>query len=56
LKVEDSGPQGSNLYSSVVRANCIIHLPAGTARVDAGSRVEIQILPWAQLFPVGPAG
>lgn len=49
LQVEDSGPQGSNLYGSVVRANCIIHLPVGTSRVEAGSPVWIQMLPWAGL-------
>lgn len=51
IKVEDTGPQRSNLYGSVVRANCIIHLPAGLDRIEAGSEVMIQLLPWASLLP-----
>lgn len=54
LRVEDSGPQGSNLYGSVVRANCIIHLPVGTSRVEAGSPVKIQMLPWAGVGSAQP--
>ena len=54
LRAEDSGPQGSNLYGSVVRANCIIHLPVGTSRVEAGSPVEIQMLPWARMGSTPP--
>lgn len=54
LRVEDSGPQGSNLYGSVVRANCIIHLPAGTPRVEAGSPVGIQMLRWTGLVSAPP--
>lgn len=53
LRVSDSGPQGSNLYGSVVRANCIIHLPPGVSRLEAGAQVPIQWLPWAGPVPGG---
>jgi len=49
LVVEDAGPQQSNLYGSVVRANCIIHIPENDAVVLAGQEVEIEILPWSSL-------
>ena len=49
LTVIDTGPQRSNLYGSVVRANCIIHLPESGAEVTEGSMVNIQMLPWANL-------
>ncbi len=49
LTVEDTGPQRSNLYGSVVRANCIVHLPETGEQVEAGSHVRIQMLPWADL-------
>lgn len=44
LQVRDTGNQQSNLYSSVVRANCIIHLPEGLADATAGLDVEIEWL------------
>jgi molybdopterin molybdotransferase len=47
LHVRDTGPQASNLYSSVVRANCIIHLPDGLAEAEPGLEVEIEWLDWA---------
>ncbi len=47
LRVRDTGPQASNLYSSVARANCIIHLPETLAEAGAGLAVEIEWLPWA---------
>lgn len=46
LRVRDTGPQGSNLYSSVVQANCIMHLPEEMAEATAGTRVEIEWLDW----------
>lgn len=49
LSVVDTGPQGSNLYGSVVLANCIIHLPETGDSMDAGARVQIQMLPWSGL-------
>lgn len=47
--VSMTGAQGSNLYGSVARANCILHLPAGTDRVLKGSEVFIERLPWGDL-------
>lgn len=44
--VQDTGPQGSNLYSSVVQANCIIHLPEGLEQAEAGMDVQIERLNW----------
>ena len=49
LVVVDTGPQGSNLYGSVVVANCIVHLPESGDEVAAGSMVDIQLLPWRSL-------
>ena len=46
LHVRDTGPQASNLYSSVVRANCIIHVPEADAYPQAGDVVEIEWLTW----------
>lgn len=46
LTVRDTGPQGSNLYSSVVRANCIFHLPEALAEAPAGTVVEVEWLTW----------
>lgn len=47
LHVHDTGPQASNLYSSVVKANCIIHLPEGLAETKAGMAVQIEWLDWS---------
>jgi molybdopterin molybdotransferase len=44
LRVRDTGPQASNLYSSVVRANCIIHLPEGLPDAEPGLEVDIEWL------------
>lgn len=49
LTVVDTGPQRSNLYGSVVKANCIVHLPETGDEVVEGSLVNIQMLPWASL-------
>ena len=49
LWVQDTGPQRSNLYGSVVRANCIIHVPESADHVPKGTMVSIQMLPWAPL-------
>jgi molybdopterin molybdotransferase len=46
LQVRDTGPQASNLYSSVVKANCIVHLPEDLAEAPAGTPVEIEWLDW----------
>ena len=44
LHVRDTGPQASNLYSSVVQANCIIHLPDGLPEAEPGLVVDIEWL------------
>lgn len=44
--VRDTGPQGSNLYSSVVNANCIIHLPEEMENPEEGTEVSIEFLDW----------
>ncbi|MDZ4699228.1 MAG: molybdopterin molybdotransferase MoeA [Rhodothermales bacterium] len=46
LTVRDTGSQASNLYSSVLAANCIIHLPESWAEAKAGTQVEIEWLTW----------
>jgi len=46
LHVRDTGNQQSNLYSSVVKANCILHLPEGLDAATAGLEVEIEWLDW----------
>lgn len=51
LSVVDTGPQGSNLYGSVVKANSIIHLPEAGDEMRKGDEVHIQMLPWSQLAP-----
>lgn len=48
LCVRDTGPQGSNLYSSVVRANCILHLPPEMEDPPVGTAVTIEWLPWSR--------
>ncbi|SHK87975.1 molybdopterin molybdotransferase MoeA [Rhodothermus profundi] len=50
LHVRDTGPQGSNLYHSMVRANCLIHLPEALEEAPAGLEVQIEWLPWT----IGP--
>ncbi len=46
LHVRDTGPQGSNLYSSVLRANCLIHAPEPWEDPPAGTVVQIEWLTW----------
>jgi molybdopterin molybdotransferase len=46
LAVSRTGPQGSHIFSSMVTANCIIHLPAGTASFAPGDQVEIEWFRW----------
>lgn len=46
LLVADTGPQASNLYSSVVRANCIFHLPESLEVAQAGTPVLLEWLAW----------
>lgn len=44
--VQDTGPQASNLYSSMVRANCLVHLPEDLEDPPAGAQVLLERLPW----------
>jgi molybdopterin molybdotransferase len=46
LLVRDTGPQASNLYSSVVRANCIFHMPEELEHAPAGTAVQLEWLTW----------
>ncbi len=46
LRVRPTGAQGSNLYSSVLRADVLIHLPEATEHPTAGTRVEVEWLAW----------
>lgn len=46
LTVRTTGPQGSNLYSSFLRANCLVHLPEPLENPPAGTPVEIEWLWW----------
>ena len=46
LHVRPTGPQASNLYSSVVQADCLIHLPEAMADPQAGASVETEWLAW----------
>ena len=46
LHVRPTGPQASNLYASVVRADCVIHLPEAMADPQPGTPVQIEWLAW----------
>lgn len=46
LRVHDTGSQASNIYSSVVKANCVFHLPEAMDAPPVGTRVEIEWLDW----------
>lgn len=46
LRVRPTGAQDSNLYSSVVRANCIVHLPEGMEDPPEGTAVMLEWLDW----------
>lgn len=47
LQVRDTGQQASNLYSSMVRANCLIHLDETVEHPAAGTPVMIEWLAWS---------
>ena len=47
LSVRDTGPQASNLYSSMVRANCIFHIEEDVEEAPAGTPVKLEWLPWS---------
>jgi molybdopterin molybdotransferase len=46
LYVRDTGLQGSNLYHSMVRANCLIHLSESLEEAPAGIEVDIEWFSW----------
>jgi molybdopterin molybdotransferase len=46
--VRTTGAQGSNLYGSVLQANCVIHVPESWIDPAAGATVSVQWLPWAR--------
>ena len=47
LRVRHTGPQASNLYSSVAAANCLIYLPEPLEDPQTGHPVQIEWLSWA---------
>ena len=47
LVVHTTGPQASNLYSSLQHANCLIHLEEDVIDPSEGEEVIITPLPWA---------
>lgn len=49
LVVQTTGPQASNLYSSLQHANCLIHLPEDCVNPSGGDEVKITRLPWATI-------
>ena len=51
LTARPTGAQGSNLYSSVVRADGLIHLPEAMEHPVEGTAVEVEWLPWRPLWP-----
>lgn len=46
LRVRETGLQSSNIYSSVLQANCIVHLPESLEKADDGTPVKIEYLQW----------
>ncbi len=46
LVVRPTGAQGSNLYSSMLRADGLLHLPEALEHPAAGTLVEVERLPW----------
>ncbi len=46
-EVEPTGAQGSHVLTSMLGADALAILPADSARVAAGSRVEVELLPGA---------
>jgi molybdopterin molybdotransferase len=43
-----SGPRGSGVLTSMVRANALLVVPEGVTRVRAGERVQAQMLDWPE--------
>ena len=49
LRARPLGPQASGFFVPVSRATGLIHLPEDAGDLPAGSRVEVDVLPWAAL-------
>ncbi len=45
--IELAGPQASNIYSTMARANCIAHLPEDRDVIEAGELIQITPLAWS---------
>jgi molybdopterin molybdotransferase len=43
-----SGPRGSGVLTSMVRANALLVVPEGVTRIRAGERVQAQMLDWPE--------
>jgi molybdopterin molybdotransferase len=48
--VASSGKQGSNILSSISRANCYIVLPTECKHVQAGDRVRVELIPDTEIL------
>ncbi len=46
LRVRDTGPQASNLYSSMVKANCLFHMPEAMENPPVDTVVQVEWLRW----------
>lgn len=44
LRVRTTGSQSSGVLTSLVKANCLIHIPEETSQLNAGDEVEIELL------------
>lgn len=45
--VKLAGPQASNIFSTMERANCLVHLPEEMEKLDAGHLVSVTPLNWS---------
>ncbi|MDD5632809.1 MAG: molybdopterin molybdenumtransferase MoeA, partial [Methylococcales bacterium] len=48
--VASSGKQGSNILSSISRANCYMILPAECANLQAGDKVRVELMLGAEII------
>lgn len=46
IQVSMAGPQASNIFSTMERANCLAHLPENRDALEAGEMVLVSPLPW----------
>jgi len=44
-----TGPQGSGILTSMVKANGLAIIPEGVFRMKAGERVKVQMLDWPEV-------